>query len=181
MLIVRNHLKPIYSKVNILIKNNKKFYQSSYQYYQVLTPLLAEHNRVCFLIFCSSNKMFSRVLLTFFLTNVPINVYFLKRIIFQKQKIVDLLLYWFIVLLQIGAAFTVLFPLSSMCKIVHLPKKFLFNLQCCLSGRQWLWYKLKIEDLNYTLFHRPKISVGIGFIKAVTFKAVFEVRFNFLQ
>lgn len=172
------HLNALYSKVKQLIKTNKRNCFISLKHLNDVNQLMAEHNKVCYLVLCGSQKLFSNILLIFVLTNVPNNVYIIWRIIFQRQSFVDFLVFWTIVLIQMIAAVLVFGPVAYQCKIFHQPAKFLSILQNNLSGHQWLMTKLKLDDFNHRIIQGPKISVSIGFLKAVTYKTSLEVSYS---
>lgn len=173
------HAKAFYFKVKQLLKNSrKKHYQIVFdKQHHVIDQMIRKHNKICYLVVRGSEDLFGSVMFVFLLTNVPINVYIFWRIIFQKRTLIDMFVYWIVILLQVGAAITVFSPLAYSCGVYHSPKKFLLVIQKHLQGKQWVQRKLKIDDLYFRLIQGPKLAVSIGFLRAVTYLATLEVSF----
>lgn len=174
------HLNELYSKTKQLITKNNMNCLIFIKHLNVGNQLITEHNKVSYLVISGSQQLFSRILLIFVLTNVPSNVYIIWRIIFQRQSFIDLLVFWTIVLIQMIATVLVFGPVAYQCKVFHEPTMFLSVFQNSLYGRQWFMTKLKLDDFIYRITHGPKISVGIGFLKTVTYKTTLEVSFSLL-
>ena len=114
---------------------------------------------------------------TFLCTNIPINIYIMRRIVFKRdQPWLDVFIAWFVALLQFGGAVAVFLPIAWCNTVYHAPKRFIPRLQFMMAAHyRWLPSKLKYDDLYNRLMHGPKITVAIGPVNAITYWAFIEV------
>ncbi|KAJ6219639.1 hypothetical protein RDWZM_005451 [Blomia tropicalis] len=145
---------------------------------RIIVNQLVEHNRVTYLVISGSRELFGYVLYAYLLTNIPINVYIIRRNLYETQEFKDQLLLYVIAFLQLLAAIIVFIPLAWCAKIYHSPAMFIPILQPMLRNQHgWLLYKMKYEDLYNRLIDRgPKLAVSIGTLRAITYMASFEVK-----
>ena len=148
----------------------------------IISNQMFEHNRVTYLVISGSRELFGYILYSYLLTNLPINVYLLRRNVFEQQELEEQLLIWLVILLQLLASMIVFGPLAWCAEVYHSPEKFIPILQPMLRGpRGWLIYKMKYEDLYHRLIDDgPKLAVSIGPVRAITYMASLEV-YQFYQ
>ena len=110
------------------------------------------------------------------MTMVPVNIYFVRRIIFITNTAVDNMIIWFIVIIVLLLAFLCLTMLSWCCSVYHSPKKYIPKLQQMMRGPMWRETKLKFDDLYGRLMRGPKVALSIGPLGDITYLGSFEVR-----
>lgn len=88
------HLTAVGNTVMESIGNGRIFSVSK----TVLKNYLTDHNRITYMLINGNRQLFSAVLLTFFLTNIPVNIYLIRRIVLLKQDATILYLMWVVVL-----------------------------------------------------------------------------------
>ncbi|KAJ6220374.1 hypothetical protein RDWZM_006186 [Blomia tropicalis] len=138
---------------------------------------LQEHNIVTSLLISGSRELFGKLLYVFFLINVPINVYLIRRNLYKQQEFIDKLMLSLIAFFQLLVSLVIYLPLAYGNSVYHSPAKYIPFLQTMLRGRKgWLWYKMKYEDLYHRLVDNgPKLAISIGPVRAITYMAFCEV------
>ena len=150
----------------------------SLSYRNVIANQLIEHNRVTYLAIASSRELFGYINYAFLLTNIPINVFILRRNLYEPQKFLDQFLLWDICLTQMLTFLIVFLPPSSCTKVFHSPGRFIPILQPMLqnSSSGWIKYKMKYENLYHRLIDNgPKLALTIGPVRAITYMTSLEV------
>ncbi|KAH9402949.1 hypothetical protein TYRP_015713, partial [Tyrophagus putrescentiae] len=123
------------------------------------TNFFVGHNQCCHIIVTGTKEIFSKILLAFLLTNIPINIYIFKGFVFNNE---ELLIPFYIAL----------YPLAKSSSQLHEPRKMLIALQYCLTN---FFAKLKTDDLINRLGNGPKYAISIGPFKEVTNQAILEI------
>ncbi|KAJ6219640.1 hypothetical protein RDWZM_005452 [Blomia tropicalis] len=143
----------------------------------IIKNQLIEHNLVTYIVISSSRELFGYINYVFLLTNVPINVYILRRNLFEPQKVLDQIILWTIALVQMLSFLIVFIPPSWCTKVYHSPAKFIPTLLPMLRGSScWIKYKMKYEDLYHRLIDNgPKLALTIGPVRAITYMTSLEV------
>ena len=159
------------------IKSKNKLY-----HHQILYRHLTEHNKICNLVLRGGDEVFNRVMLLYFGTQVPINIYFLRQIIFLNFPILERTVIWCIILFQLASGLIVIGPLAWCNQIYHKPIKWIPKLQVVIGQgpKGGLWYKMKYDDLYNRLIQGPKIALKIGPIKSITYFSALEFVFIYL-
>lgn len=107
----------------------------------------------------------------------PINIYFIRRMIFLENTFYSLVMMYCASSVQLLAGMVVFAPLAWCQKVFHSPREFIPKLQPLLVGYQWLIFKLKYDDLYGRLKDKgPKCAVSIGPAGAITYLSSLEVR-----
>ena len=145
--------------------------------HMIVSNQLSVHNRVTYLVISGSHELFAFVLYAFLLTNIPVNVYLIQRNIFEQQKLMDQMVLWTVVFIQLIVFIIVFGPLAWCAEVYHSPAKFIPILQPMLRGSSgWLWHKMKYEDLYHRLIDDgPKLAVCVGSVREITYMASIEV------
>ena len=165
------------------ITNNIPLHHTRTFYFQ-----LHEHNRVIYLVTCGVRELFGWVMFVFFLVHIPVNISLIRQNIFiQNSKVIELLVLWLIVFLQIFVAGVLFCPLAYSCKVFHSPKKFIPSFQLLTTtaptimdgniqmNNGWIFYKMKYDDLYQRLLYGPKFAISIGPVKEITYFSSLEV------
>ena len=84
---------------------------------------LFEHNRVTSLLISGNREIFGHLLYLFIMTNIPGNVYMIRRIFFGKHELIDMVLTWAMVFFQLLVC-TVVFGLYGVDGNGTFPPKF---------------------------------------------------------
>ncbi|KAJ6219638.1 hypothetical protein RDWZM_005450 [Blomia tropicalis] len=148
----------------------------------VIAYQLFEHNRVTSLLISGNREMFGHLLYLFIMTNIPGNVYMIRRIFFGKHELIDMVLTWAMVFFQLLVCTVVFGPLAHITKMTHSPNKYIPTLQPMLrQAKGWLWFKIKYEDLYHRLVDNgPKLAITIGPLTPITYKNFFEAIFVYI-
>ena len=148
------------------------------RYRYIIANQLSEHNRVTYIVINSSHELFGYINYAFLLTNIPINVFILRRNLYEPQLLQDQILLWALTLFQLITFLIVFIPPSWCTKVYHSPAKFIPILQPMLCDSiYWIKYKMKYEDLYHRLIDKgPKLGLTIGPVRAITYMTSFEVK-----
>ncbi|KAH9405349.1 hypothetical protein TYRP_001197 [Tyrophagus putrescentiae] len=145
-------------------------------YRPLFTRFLHDHNLICSLVLTGSRDLFGDILFVFLLTNMPINIWLIRRLFVLNQTTIDHLLLWTVISCQSAALAIVFWPLAYCQKVFHSPKKWINLFQLKSKGSvRWLRLKLKYDDLFHRLSTGPKMAISIGPIDAITFGTALEV------
>lgn len=118
-----------------------------------------------------------RLIINFLSYCRPINIYFIRRMIFLENTFYSLVMMYCASSVQLLAGMVVFAPLAWCQKVYHSPREFIPKLQPLLVGYQWLIFKLKYDDLYGRLKDKgPKCAVSIGPSGAITYLSSLEVR-----
>lgn len=142
----------------------------------ILDIFLVDHNRVCYFMSARNLQLFGSVMFVFILTNLPINIYLISRVLLARNHPLEWLLLATIFTAQVTAATVVMAPMAANCKVMHSPTKIIPKLQLLLRGRAWRIYKFKFMDLYVRLSCGPKFGVSVGDLNAITYMQICEVR-----
>ena len=144
---------------------------------RIIVNQLVEHNRVTYLVIAGSRELFGYVLYAYLLTNIPINVYLIRRNFYKQQDFIDKLMLSLIIFFQMLISLLIYLPLAYGNNVYHSPAKYIPFLQTMLRDRKgWLWYKMKYEDLYHRLVDNgPKLAISIGPVRAITYMTFCEV------
>ena len=159
--------------------DNSKLLFIPLQCQMILSNQLKEHNRITYIVIGSSRELFGYINYVFLLTNIPINVYTLRRNLYVQQMLQDQILLWTLVLIQLLTFLIVFIPPSWCTKVNHSPAKFIPILQPMIQRPNLIWfkYKMKYDDLYYRLIDNgPKLGMTIGPERAITYMTSFEVK-----
>lgn len=155
----------VYSKPFISIAGRK-----------IVDRQLHDYVEITSLALIGSRDLFGIILYNFVITNIPVNIYILRRNLFEDPEPVERFMLWVIMYLQILSAFIVFGLLSYGSAVYHKPAKFIPVLQLMMKrSRCWLWYKIKFDDLHFRLLNGPKIGVAVGPVHTVTYRTSLEV------
>ncbi|KAI2799985.1 hypothetical protein BLOT_012196 [Blomia tropicalis] len=159
------------------IINNSMFSSIPFSCRNIIKNQLIEHNLVIYIVISSSRELFGYINYVFLLTNVPINVYILRRNLFEPQKVLDQIILWTLALVQMLSFLIVFIPPSRCTKVYHSPAKFIPTLVPMLRGSScWIKYKMKYEDLYHRLIDNgPKLALTVGPMRAITYLTSLEV------
>ncbi len=173
---------------------------------------LAEHNTVSYLILAGSERMFGNATAAFVYTNaspvfcsriflkyftylqIPINIFLLARIVFQRHQMwFTLATYWTVVAIQLLELVVVFSPVSHAHIVLHKPAKMIPHLQAAMmmvdgcggltkkkhtkaaSMSAWTRLKLKHDDLYGRLLSGPKLTATCGVQFEITYFGFYEV------
>ncbi len=136
------------------------------------TNFFVGHNQCCHIIVTGTKEIFSKILLAFLLTNIPINIYIFKGFVFNNEELLIRIIMLFLFIFQYIAFYIALYPLAKSSSQLHEPRKMLIALQYCLTN---FFAKLKTDDLINRLGNGPKYAISIGPFKEVTNQAILEV------
>lgn len=130
---------------------------------------LVEHTKICTYIGSVSKDIWSRGILLFMFTQIPINAYFLVLILLTHQSFADRFLLTFVVIFQLLGCLYVMLPISHMCHKAHQTERYLVPIQASLHGCWLLKDKVKLMN-HYEMLRldRHKISYQIGNISYIT-------------
>ncbi|KAJ6220372.1 hypothetical protein RDWZM_006184 [Blomia tropicalis] len=180
-IVFAGHIIEMNQKIWKLIKKCRKkggmLCSISNRSHMIVSNQLSVHNRVTYLVISGSHELFAFVLYAFLLTNIPVNVYLIQRNIFEQQKLMDQMVLWTVVFIQLIVFIIVFGPLAWCAEVYHSPAKFIPILQPMLRGSSgWLWHKMKYEDLYHRLIDDgPKLAVCVGSVREITYMASIEV------
>ena len=186
-IVYTGHVRKLYSQVEVMLAKYSSAGQGStisvlpvQRCYHVLANVLAEHNKVCYLVMRGCVELFGSVLLAFICTNLPVNVFLLRRNILLHYSTVSNLISWAIVLAQSMAAVVVFAPLAWCAEVYHRPKRWIPKLSMMLMTAaadrpKWYLLQMKYDDLYGRLMHGPKIAINIGPVESITFRSALEV------
>ena len=146
-------------------------------YRMIIANHLREHNGITYIVIACNRELFGYINYIFLLTNIPINVYILRRNLFKQQILQDQILLWSLSFIQFLLFLIVFIPPSWCYKVFHSPAKFIPILQPMLRGSSsWIRYKMKCEDLYHRLTDNgPKLALTVGPVRAITYMTSFEV------
>ena len=144
---------------------------------------LNEHNQTTYLLLCSCLTLFGKILFAFLLTNIPVNIYFIRRNLLENPQLIERVCLWIAWLLQIGICCMIIIPAAWCNRVAHSPKDFITNFQLLTTkinnngnhAGGWIMYKLKYEDLYQRLLYGPKLALTIGTVKPITYLSSCEV------
>src|SRR5699024_9301375 len=70
-----------------------------------LVHFLREHNKCVYLAIRGNQDLFGTVMFVFLVTNIPINVFLVRRIVFESNAPLETAIYWMVVFLQACASY----------------------------------------------------------------------------
>src|SRR5699024_6937249 len=111
----------------------------------------------------------------FVLTNIPINVFMIKWMIFGSKSWNDFGMILGVLIGQSLAAGCSFSLFAYYGETFHRPKKVIVILLTMLGGREWLWYRMKFDDLYGRLTYGKKIACAVGSLKNITYFSALEV------
>src|SRR5699024_2066514 len=122
-------------------------------------------------------KLFGALMFAFVLTNLPINIYLLRKIMFTPTGMLPYirLLYYLLFLVHTAIFALLMLPISWASTRLHEPKRWLSKAQLVNTHSKLLWHRLKVDDLFGRLVSGPKISIYMGPSNPITFKTTLEV------
>lgn len=143
---------------------------------------LEDHNLTCYLVLEGSSRLFGNILLGFLYTQIPMNIIFIRRIVFftwADPTLTAILSLVCVIQLEICAA--VFLPFAWCQTVYHSPKKFIPCLQVLTKGQSaWLVTKMKYDDLLKRLLYGSKISISIGPLAEVTYFSSLEFLLSYV-
>ena len=134
-----------------------------------------KNHQICYLVVAGSDELFGAVLFTFLITNVPINIYCIRNLVFLRLDPIIVATFYFMITVQFVALVTVFGPPAWCCAVYHAPKKWIFQLQIRLSGPPWCLLKLKYDDLLNRMLYGSKIAIYMGPNSPITYMSALEV------
>ncbi|KAH9391892.1 hypothetical protein TYRP_022391 [Tyrophagus putrescentiae] len=189
-IVYTGHVRELYSQVEVMLAKYSSAGSTTISVlpvqrcYHVLANVLAEHNKVCYLVMRGCVELFGSVLLAFICTNLPVNVFLLRRNILLHYSTVSNLISWAIVLAQSMAAVVVFAPLAWCAEVYHRPKRWIPKLSMMLMTAadrpKWYLLQMKYDDLYGRLMHGPKIAINIGPVESITFRSALEFLFLYI-
>ncbi|KAH9390374.1 hypothetical protein TYRP_023125, partial [Tyrophagus putrescentiae] len=143
---------------------------------------LREHNLVCFHVLSGSLQLWGRLIFGILLTQVPINIVFVKRLFFDQTPALLRLVFAIFFVAQVLIYGIIFLPLSYCTKVYHSPKKIIPQLiqhltgqNAVAGGRRWtLGNALKLDDLYGRLMNGPRFAVFIGSLQPITYLSSLE-------
>lgn len=155
-----------------------------------MDAFLREHNLISYLVVSCSAQLWGKITLGTVLSQVPINVVFVKKIVYRHEQSAENslalnLLFSLIVAVQ-GLVLVFIFaPLGWAQKISHSPEKFIPRLMLLLNtatkngakSSRWLSTVFKYNDLYGRLLRGPKIGASVATLYTITYLSFFEVSF----
>ena len=141
-----------------------------------LRYFFVEHNRITHYIIYTNYFFWRKILLSYVIANVPINVYFINYAIIKSSGPQDnMALITYVLGLQTASVFLSLYPVTYLCKFMHSFVQHMAALQYYLDGPQALSYKLQ-HQAHYEMIQSPlKITFTIGTLGQLTTRTMFEV------
>lgn len=138
---------------------------------------ITEHNTIWHLVTYGNQVLWGKVMASFVLNHLPINIYVLTQIVLSAGSIdsAELLVLIIVLTVQLTAFSLIMGPMSTMCVRLHAPQDTIVALQQHLMGRDCILLKCKLDDLKERLSSGPKITVTIGRTRQVTFETMMEV------
>src|SRR5690606_9544903 len=101
----------------------------------------------CHYLLSINREYWSYAMLTFLVTNIPINVYLTSRFMMDSMDSVEIYIMLVIFVLENIVFVLVLLPLALLSKLIHRPRKILFKLQSLIPA------SLLTTKLKYDLFY----------------------------
>ena len=109
-----------------------------------------------------SEDLFGVILFASLLTQVPVNIYLIRNMIFRNPPTLILIFIRIVLCFQTLAGCFTISLLAWENQVYHKPKKWIPNLQTMINGHYWIWYKIKYDDLYNRLVSGVKISITMG-------------------
>ena len=119
--------------------------------------------------------MYGRIVFAYILTNIPISIYYVRRLFFVDQPFIEALTELIILGIEIISDMVIFGPMAWCCQVYHSPKKFIPKLQLMLRGHRCIPLKLKLDDLYNRLVRGPKMATTIGPMHPITYSSTVEV------
>ncbi len=163
-------------KVIAKTKANKQL-DCSKEVMKKIMKFITEHNTIWHLVTFGDRALWGKVMASFVIAHIPINIYVLSQIVLFAERIssAELLVLIVVLTVQLTAFCTIMGPMSTMCVRLHSPQNTIVSLQQHLMGRHCIRLKCKLDDLKVRLSCGPKITVTIGSTREVTFETLLEV------
>lgn len=172
--VVRKCLLPVLGDFRKIVKFKRQTF--SFPDLSKISNFLIEHNALSNLVMLGNRQLWGRVMASFLLTNIPINVYGLSIIILSSRNLTEQFVLLILLLIQLFAFVVSMWPLSYTSARLHAPQNKLVALQPYLTGYRWILLKLKLDDLKCRLScGRPRVAVTIGPARDVTNDVLLEV------
>lgn len=163
------------TKVIAIARTHRRYHLNLPEVMKVV-HFLNEHNAVCRLLEASNRALWSPVMASFVMTNIPLNIYALSQIVLSETKnFVELLVLALVLVIQLIAFIVTMMPLSYTCKRMHEPQFMIVALQAHLMGSRNILIKCKLDALKMLLSCGPKMAVTIGPAREVTEETMTEV------
>lgn len=149
--------------------------------YLLFQEFMVGHTKASYLFSTGGVKLFSFIMWAFLITNTPINIYCIRRLVFIEQPLLVDVIVWFIFSLQFCACLVVMGPLARGCQILHQPSAWIPRLQLMIThadkGQQlnWMLLKFKYNDLFFRLLFGPKYAICFGPTNPITYMTALEV------
>lgn len=168
------HVRELYKIVKIKVLKNRQQLTFSTIFIN-LQKLLEDHNKVCYLVVAGSNELFGAVLFSFLVTNVPINIFCIRQLVFFKTNFTEKYLISFTMAMQFFALAAVMGPPAWCSVLYHSIARQIPKLQVLMNGRPWLLLKLKYDDFLNRMLYGCKIAIFMGPAGPITYSSALEV------
>lgn len=139
-----------------------------------LSNFLVEHLKLSNLLIRMNKELISPILLVFLFTNIPINIFVVRQLLFKRNTLFEYFATGLTCLIQMSSSFCIIIPLCASTKYLHAPSKCIPALQFAMPS-SLLWHKMKYDSLFGRLNWGPKIAATIGPIREVTYSITLEV------
>ncbi len=178
-LVFSDYSKVAFDKVKRLIRQNRgaENFPFPYRYLGTIEQSLKQHHLVCYLSLAGNHQVFGRITLWFLITNMPLNIHCIAQLVLTKNGIYETIIFSLIIFYQLMSSVVVFQP-SAWCSVqLHQPSKMMPRMIGQMSGRKWMLYKLKVDDLFFRLTWGSRVAAQIGPISQMTYQATLEVPF----
>lgn len=157
---------------------------SAHSHIEHLRAFLHDHTVICYQILYGNEQIWSKVLLMFFVTIIPPNIYFFCRIFLADSATMPATESLTICIIFSGQTFFALIVLlghAQQSKLIHHFYAYIPTIQILLKDRAYLNIKLKLDALLQRLGFTPKYGISIGPFKVViTYETIFQILMNYI-
>ena len=158
---------------NAIYQRNKQQI-SILKFEKIIKQFYVEHTRLIYLLLYSNESFWSKLIGLAFVSNMPINVYFVVYILTYLQISENMFLIAVILWGQLSVIFTTIYPILKSCKYLHDCTKYHNCIQQLLPLTT-LSTKLKLLNHYQEIHSENKISLNVGPFGTITHMSLLQV------